>query len=99
LESSRRATLIASASRVNSSTTQSIRNLRLSRVRSSTKSSAQTWFARSGRSRMQDPSASQSRSRLGCLAGTFSPSRRQIRSTRLRLTCQPARRSNAAIRR
>ena len=29
---------------------------------------------------MQDPSASQSRPRLGCLAGTLSPSRRQIRS-------------------
>ena len=29
---------------------------------------------------MQDPSACQSRPRLGCRAGTFSPSRRQIRS-------------------
>ena len=33
---------------------------------------------------------SQSRPLLGCLAGTFSPSRRQIRSTRLRFTAQPA---------
>ena len=39
---------------------------------------------------MHEPSASQSRPRLGCLAGTFSPSRRQIRSTRLSLTTQPA---------
>ena len=30
------------------------------------------------------------RQRLGCLAGTFSPTRRQIRSTRLWLTTQPA---------
>jgi hypothetical protein len=37
-EDSLRATRIASASRVNSSTTQSVRNLRPSRVRSSTKS-------------------------------------------------------------
>ena len=44
----------------------------------------------SGRSRMHDPSASQSRPRLGCFWGTFSPSRRQIRSTRLSLTSQPA---------
>ena len=36
---------------------------------------------------------------LRLLAGTFSPSRRQIRSTRLSLTCQPASRSRAAIRR
>src|SRR6478672_2120381 len=39
---------------------------------------------------MHDPSESQSRPRLGCLWGTFSPSRRQIRSTRLSLTSQPA---------
>jgi len=60
----------------------------------------QTWFGRSARSRMQDPSASHSRPRLGCLAGTFSPSRRQIRSTRLSLTTQPAedRRSSAIFR-
>ena len=29
---------------------------------------------------MHDPSVSHKRPRLGCLAGTFSPSRRQIRS-------------------
>src|SRR5512132_2952630 len=34
---------------------------------------------------MHDPSASQSLPRLGCLWGTFSPSRCQIRSTRLSL--------------
>jgi hypothetical protein len=39
---------------------------------------------------MHDPSASQSRPRLGCFSGTFSLSRRQIRSTRLSLTTQPA---------
>ena len=38
---------------------------------------------------MHDPSASQSLPRLGCLWGTFSPSRRQIRSTRPSLTDQP----------
>ena len=49
-------------------------------------------------SRMQDPCASQSRPRLGCFSGTFSPSRRQIRSTRLSLTTQPAvERSSSAI--
>jgi hypothetical protein len=33
-----------------------------------------------GRSRMQDPSANQSLPRLGCLWGTFSPSRCTLRS-------------------
>jgi hypothetical protein len=37
------------------------------------------------------------RPRLGCLAGTFSPSRRQILSTRLSLTSQPAIFSSALI--
>ena len=44
---------------------------------------------------MHDPSASQSLLRLGCLWGTFSPSRCQIRSTRLSLIVQPAWRSSA----
>ena len=35
----------------------------------------------------------------GCFVGTFSPSSRHRRSTRLSLTCQPASRSKAAIRR
>ena len=35
--------------------------------------------------------------RLGCFLGTFSPWRRQIRSTRLSLMSQPARRSSSAI--
>jgi hypothetical protein len=48
-----------------------------------------------GRSRMHDPSASQSLPRLGCLLGTLSPSRRQIRSTRLSLIAQQS--SNLAI--
>ena len=42
-----------------------------------------------GMSRTQDPSLSQSRPFFRCLGGTFSPSRRQIRSTRLWFTCQP----------
>src|SRR5437773_11374684 len=47
---------------------------------------------------MHDPSASQSLPRLGCLWGTFSPSRCQIRSTRLSLIIQPAwRRSSATF--
>src|SRR5207237_9558009 len=74
---------------VNSSMMLSMRNLRPSWVRSSTKSYDQTWVGRSARSRMHDPAFSHSRPRLGCLAGTFSPSRRQIRSTRLSLTSQP----------
>src|SRR6185503_3200312 len=45
---------------------------------------------------MHDPSASQSLPRLDCLGGTFSPSRRQIRSTRLSLIVQPAWRSSSA---
>jgi hypothetical protein len=61
------------------------------------KAGDQTWLGRSARSRVHDPSASHSRPRLGCRAGTFSPSRRQIRSIRLSLTSQPARRSSAAI--
>jgi hypothetical protein len=36
---------------------------------------------------------------LGCRLGTFSPSRRQIRSTRLWFTNQPSRLSSAVIRR
>ena len=52
-----------------------------------------------GRRRMQEPSLSQSRPRLGRRRGTLSPSRRQIRSTRFRFTVQPADRSIAVIRR
>jgi hypothetical protein len=48
------------------------------------------------RSRMHHPPASQSLPRLGCLGGTFSPSRRQIRSTRLSLIIQPACRNSSA---
>jgi hypothetical protein len=46
---------------------------------------------------MHDPSASQSLPRLGCLWGTFRPSRRQIRSTRLSLIIQPAWRKPAVL--
>ena len=45
---------------------------------------------RSGLSRTQDPSFSQSRPFFACFSGTFSPSRRHMRSTRLWFTCQPA---------
>lgn len=41
-----------------------------------------------------EPSLPQIRPRLGCLTGTFRPLRRQIRSTRLSLTSQPAAFSN-----
>ena len=44
---------------------------------------------------MHDPSLSQSRPRFGCLVGTFSPSHRQIRSTRFLFTVHPALRSIA----
>ena len=47
----------------------------------------------------QEPSVSQSRPRLGCLAGTLSPSRRQIRSTRLWFTLHPSHCSMAVTRR
>jgi hypothetical protein len=59
----------------------------------------QTWFGCSARNRIHDPSLSHKRLRFGCLLGTFSPARRQMRSTRLSLTCQPDRLSNSAIRR
>ena len=48
---------------------------------------------------MQEPSASHSLPRFGWRCGTFSPSRRQIRSTRFRFTAQPVSRSNAVMRR
>src|SRR5947207_14823305 len=64
---------MAKHSWVNSSMMLSMRNLRPSWVRSSTKSYDQTWLGRSARSRMHDPSFSHRRPRLGCLAGTFSP--------------------------
>ncbi len=54
---------------------------------------------RSGRSRTHDPSLNHSRPRGFCFYGNFSPSRRQIRSTRSLPTCQPSRFSNAVIRR
>ena len=61
---------------------RAIRSFPPSWVRSPTKSWARTWSGRSGRSRTQDPSPSRSRPRFGCLLGTLSPSRRQMRSTR-----------------
>jgi len=60
--------------------------------------------AHSGRSRTHDPSLSHSRPRLGCFTGTFSPSRRQIRSTRLEevavgteISLRPPHRSRRAL--
>ena len=49
-------------------------------------------FRHSPRSRGRRP-------RFGCFCGTFNPSRRQIRSTRLRFTAHPALRSSAVTRR
>ena len=48
---------------------------------------------------MHEPSFSHSHPRFGCRCGTFSPSRRQIRSTRFLFTSQPVSRSGAVIRR
>lgn len=62
-----------------------------------TKSQFQTWFRCVGRSRMHDPSPSQSLRRFGCFARTLSPSCRQIRSTRLWFTHQPSARRRAVI--
>lgn len=42
------------------------------------------------RAQTHEPSFSHNRPRLGCFLGTFSPSWRQIRSTRLWFTRQPA---------
>ncbi len=78
---------IMSASLVYSSMMSSVRNTRPSWVRSWTKSWDQTWFGRSGRRRTQEPSPNQSRPFFACFCGIFSPSRRQIRSTRLWFTC------------
>ena len=61
---------------MNSSITFSMRNFLPSWVRSSTKSSDQTWLGRSGRSRTQEPSFNHRRPFFGCLLGTFSPSSR-----------------------
>ena len=48
---------------------------------------------------MIEPSFSQSLPLFGCFFGTFSPSRRQMRSTRLWFTCHPSSLSSAVIRR
>ena len=106
---SRRATTMARQRRVNSSITHSMRNVRPSSVRSCTTRSAakggeaysydHTWLGRSGRSRTHEPSLSHRRPRFGCFFGTFSPSRRQIRHTRLTFTRQPSLTSSQRIRR
>lgn len=94
----RRSTLIARHSRVNSSITVSMRNLRPSCVRSCTKSYAHTWFRCRGRSRIHEPSLNHSLPRFGCFCGTFRPSRRHIRKTRLWFTRQPSACRSAVIR-
>jgi hypothetical protein len=75
------------------------RMLRPSCVRALTESELHTWFRRSGLSRTHDLSLSHNLPRCFCFCGTFIPSRRQIRSTRSVPTRQPARFSNAVIRR
>ena len=46
-----------------------------------------------GRERPYDPSFGHSRPRFGCCGSTFSPSIRQMRSTRLWFVCQPSARN------
>jgi hypothetical protein len=70
---SRRWMVIARHSRVYSSTTVSSFSGWPSWVRSITKSYDQTWFGYSTRRRIQEPSANQSRPRLGCFYGTLIP--------------------------
>ena len=89
-ERNERPTWMARHSLVYSSTTVRRRTGLPSLVRRATKSYAQTWFRRCGLSRTQEPSVSQSRPRLGCLAGILSPPRRQICSTRLWFTLHPS---------
>ncbi len=98
-ERNERPTWMARHSLVYSSTTVRRRTGLPSRVRRATKSYAHTWFCRCGLRRTQEPSVNQSLPRLGCLAGTLSPSRRQIRSTRLWFTLHPSRCSIALTRR
>ena len=90
---------MARHSLVYSSTTVRRRTGLPSLVRRATKSYAQTWFRRCGLNRTQEPSVSQSRPRLGCLAGILSPPRRQICSTRLWFTLHPSHCSIAVTRR
>ena len=73
-ERNERPTWMARHSLVYSSTTVRRRTGLPSLVRRATKSYAHTWFRRCGLSLTQEPSVTQSRPRLGCLAGTLSPS-------------------------
>ena len=72
-DGSRRRSAIARHSLVYPSTNVSLVRGRPSCVRSITKSYDQTWFGYSARRRIQEPSAKQSRARLGCVCCTFSP--------------------------
>ena len=65
--------------------------------RANTGDKAHTWSGLSGLSLMHDPSFSHNRPFLGCLLGTFSPSRRQILSTLLWFTLHPRCWSRAVI--
>ena len=82
------AALIARHSLVYSSMTVSSRTPLPPLVLICTKSYAHTWSFHSGRRRTQEPSLSHSRPLFGCFAGTFSPSRRHVLSTRLWFTLQ-----------
>src|SRR5437763_2301763 len=73
IDLSRRDTRMARHSWVNSSMMLSMRNLRPSWVRSSTKSYDQTWLGRSARSRMHDPSFSHRRLALGLFGRDLQP--------------------------
>ena len=85
-----RATRIAKASRVCSSTTWSSFKVRPSTVVSNWKSNAQTWFGRSARSRFAGTVESPSRTRFRLRCGTRSPSSRHSRWIFLRFTAQPS---------
>src|ERR1019366_9693687 len=86
-------------SRVNSSHIESALMGRPSEVASKMKSSAHTWLGRSADRRQAGTVLVPSRRRLRTLAGTRSPSSRQSRCTRLRLTSHPSLRNSAQARR
>ena len=79
-------TRISKHSPLNSSRMFNVRKTLPSSVRWCTKSYDQTWSRYLGLSRTHDPSFNHRRPFLGCLLGTFSPSRFQSRSIRLSFT-------------
>lgn len=68
-------------------------------VRSNTISQHQTWFQRSVWRTLQPVLLVPALGRFRCFLGTFSPSRRHKRYTRVSLACQLSRRSRRPIRR